>query len=89
MVSSFGNELFVLTLIVGKTEKKDNNHRAYVEQEGQTVPIELKLIDDGSGADNIADDGIYSRFFAHYNGVSGRYTLRCQVNNQKRNLFTI
>jgi len=52
---------------------------AYVEQEGKTVPIELKLIDDGSGADNVADDGIYSRFFAHYNGVSGRYTLRCQV----------
>ena len=72
-----------------KLKTNDENHRAYVEQEGKTVPIELKLIDDGSGADNVADDGIYSRFFAHYNGISGRYTLRCQVNSQKRNLFTI
>ena len=72
-----------------KLKINDKNHRAYVEQEGKPAPIELKLIDDGSGADNVADDGIYSRFFAHYNGVSGRYTLRCQVNNQKRNLFTI
>ena len=55
-------------------------NRAYIEREGESAPIEIPLLDNGSGADNIADDGIYSRYFTKYNGVNGRYTLRCQVN---------
>ena len=38
------------------------------------------LKDQGSGADQISNDGIYSRYFAqHSNQNNTRYTLRCQV----------
>lgn len=36
-----------------------------------------------SGADNKADDGIYSGYFAHFNG-SGRYTVEAVVMNNGR-----
>ena len=35
--------------------------------------------DKGAGSDQIANDGIYSRYFSRYDGFNGRYTLRCQV----------
>ena len=53
--------------------------RAYVENENQDPPIVLELYDNGAGSDTIANDGIYSRYFARYDGNNGRYTLRCQV----------
>jgi len=41
----------------------------------------LDLLDNGSGADVIGNDGIYSRYFIKYGaGATGDYTLRCQVN---------
>jgi len=41
-------------------------------------PIELELQDNGSGADNIANDGVYARYFSQYTG-KGRYSVKCQV----------
>merc|ERR1712013_732041 len=40
--------------------------------------IELELQDNGSGADNIANDGVYARYFSQYTG-RGRYSVKCQV----------
>lgn len=60
---------------------------AYVEREGETHAIRLDLFDNGSGADNVASDGIYSRFFTKYNGVNGRYTLKCQVHGDEETGF--
>merc|ERR1711874_362217 len=66
--------------------------RALVERpadsSGTIYPaIEMELQDGGSGADNIANDGIYARYFSHYTG-KGRYSVKCQVvgnNNTKVN----
>ncbi len=41
--------------------------------------MEIQLLDNGKGADLIAEDGIYSRFFTKYGGITGRYTLKCKV----------
>eukprot|EP00091_Calanus_sinicus_P012585 TRINITY_DN2823_c0_g1_i3.p1 TRINITY_DN2823_c0_g1~~TRINITY_DN2823_c0_g1_i3.p1 ORF type:complete len:294 (-),score=70.86 TRINITY_DN2823_c0_g1_i3:49-930(-) len=40
--------------------------------------MEIELQDNGSGADNIKNDGIYARYFTHYTG-KGRYSVKCQV----------
>jgi len=40
--------------------------------------IELELQDNGCGADNIANDGVYARYFSQYTG-RGRYSVKCQV----------
>ena len=37
------------------------------------------MLDNGGGADTIANDGIYSRYFIKNDGKNGDYTLRCQV----------
>ena len=50
-----------------------------IEREGQDVAIRIDLRDKGAGSDQIANDGIYSRYFSRYDGFDGRYTLRCQV----------
>ena len=55
---------------------------AYIEREGEAAPIEIQLLDNGSGADNVADDGLYSRYFTKYDGKNGRYTLRCRVSTE-------
>jgi len=41
-------------------------------------PIQVQLLDNGSGADKIKNDGTYTRYFAKYTG-KGRYSVRCQV----------
>ena len=38
----------------------------------------VDLFDDGSSADLVANDGVYSRYFAGFDD-DGRYTLKCQV----------
>ena len=49
--------------------------RALIETDDQNAPIELGLLDNGSGADDVANDGIYSRYFVGFE-APGRYTLR-------------
>ena len=50
-------------------------HRALIEKEGQANALELDLLDNGSGADLVANDGLYSRYFAGFD-TEGRYILR-------------
>ncbi|XP_050818096.1 calcium-activated chloride channel regulator 1-like [Gopherus flavomarginatus] len=45
--------------------------------------VELKLLDDGSGADIIKNDGIYSRYFTSFNG-NGRYNLKVHVQGRNQ-----
>ena len=52
--------------------------RAYIDYEKEGQPVQLSLYDNGNGADLVANDGLYSRYFTQYAGV-GRYTLKCQV----------
>ena len=52
---------------------------AFITRQGDDHPIEVKLSDNGRGADLIAEDGIYSSYFTNYENVKGRYTLDCQV----------
>ena len=57
--------------------------RAVVErppdQQGNPYPaMELQLMDNGSGADKIKNDGIYSKYFSQYTG-RGRYSVKCKV----------
>ena len=54
-------------------------YRAFIEREDQNEAIQIDLRDKGAGSDQIANDGIYSRYFSRYDGFNGRYTLRCQV----------
>ncbi|XP_069795199.1 calcium-activated chloride channel regulator 1-like isoform X2 [Narcine bancroftii] len=42
------------------------------------LPIELKLSDDGLGADIVRNDGIYSKYFLNFHG-SGRYSVKVRV----------
>ena len=53
--------------------------RASITREGENEPVQLKLSDDGRGADLTEEDGIYSAYFIDYTGVTGRYTLECEV----------
>merc|ERR1712025_449481 len=41
-------------------------------------PMELDLMDNGSGADKIKNDGTYARYFSRFTG-QGRYSVKCQV----------
>ena len=59
-------------------------YRAYVERGDEPRPLTLDLLDNGSGADLIANDGIYSRYFIKYDGQDGDYTLRCQVSLSRK-----
>jgi len=49
---------------------------------GVDPPITFSLSDNGSGADKIKNDGIYSRYFADYKG-SGRFSVKCQVQGDR------
>eukprot|EP00095_Tigriopus_kingsejongensis_P007258 maker-scaffold286_size222086-snap-gene-1.22 protein:Tk07258 transcript:maker-scaffold286_size222086-snap-gene-1.22-mRNA-1 annotation:"hypothetical protein DAPPUDRAFT_255495" len=51
---------------------------ASVEKAGQSKAIVIDLLDNGRGADLVANDGLYSRYFARFDG-DDRYLIRCQV----------
>ena len=56
--------------------------RAIIEREDEPIPLTVTLKDEGYGADQIANDGIYSRYFTQlssHDNTTTRYTLRCQV----------
>ncbi|XP_013380548.1 calcium-activated chloride channel regulator 3A-1 [Lingula anatina] len=44
----------------------------------QGDPLELELKDNGAGADNQKDDGVYSAYFTNFNG-NGRYGVSAKV----------
>ena len=49
------------------------------DSQGNPYPaIELVLQDEGSGADKIKNDGVYSKYFSQYTG-RGRYSVKCKV----------
>jgi len=53
--------------------------KAYIERPQESGPaLELELFDNGSGADSIQNDGIYTRYFTKYTGT-GRYSVKCEV----------
>jgi len=54
---------------------------AFITREGENEPVQIKLSDNGRGADLTAEDGIYSAYFIDYSGVTGRYTLQCETTN--------
>ena len=62
-------------------------YRALIEREDQDEAIRIDLRDKGAGSDQIANDGIYSRYFSRYDGFDGRYTLRCQVKGDDETNF--
>eukprot|EP00094_Tigriopus_californicus_P008604 TCALIF_08293-PA protein Name:"Similar to Clca1 Calcium-activated chloride channel regulator 1 (Mus musculus)" AED:0.14 eAED:0.14 QI:2/0.76/0.62/0.96/0.92/0.92/27/0/1757 len=51
---------------------------ANIERAGEAQAISITLFDDGKGPDLIANDGLYSRYFARFD-EDGRYLIRCQV----------
>ena len=51
-------------------------------------PLQMRLADTGSGADRVANDGTYSRYFAQWTG-KGRYSVRCQVRVSSTEYFTL
>ena len=64
--------------------------RAYITRpstNGETPALELELDDNGSGADVIKNDGIYSRYFTKYTGIvifialflSKKYFFECLI----------
>ncbi|XP_044883644.1 calcium-activated chloride channel regulator 1-like [Mauremys mutica] len=55
---------------------------ATVEQETGSA-VELRLLDDGSGADITKNDGIYSKYFTSFKGNS-RYNLKLRVQGRNQ-----
>uniref|UniRef100_A0A8C3SCJ6 VWFA domain-containing protein n=1 Tax=Chelydra serpentina TaxID=8475 RepID=A0A8C3SCJ6_CHESE len=47
--------------------------------------VELKLLDDGSGADITKNDGIYSKYFTSFKG-NGRYNLKVHIQGRNKNV---
>uniref|UniRef100_A0A674J7B7 Calcium-activated chloride channel regulator 4-like n=1 Tax=Terrapene triunguis TaxID=2587831 RepID=A0A674J7B7_9SAUR len=45
--------------------------------------VELKLLDDGSGADITKNDGVYSKYFTSFRG-NGRYNLKVRVQGKDK-----
>ncbi|KAH0618446.1 hypothetical protein JD844_017657 [Phrynosoma platyrhinos] len=58
------------------------NVTATVESESG-IPVELGLLDDGSGADILKHDGIYSRYFTAFK-ESGRYSVKVRVQGKDK-----
>ncbi|XP_066480669.1 calcium-activated chloride channel regulator 1-like [Tiliqua scincoides] len=56
--------------------------KAIVESEDGTT-VELELLDDGSGADTLKHDGVYSRYFTSFK-VNGRYNLKVHVQGEEK-----
>ena len=55
---------------------------ALIQKDGVSKPIEISLKDSGSGADNVANDGLYSRYFTVFDtktSANTRYSLKCVV----------
>ena len=55
---------------------------AYIEREDSDIPLEISLLDTGSNPDNVANDGVYARYFANFDQTTAdnkRYSLKCQV----------
>ncbi|KAH1166909.1 hypothetical protein KIL84_016081 [Mauremys mutica] len=55
---------------------------ATVEQETGSA-VELRLLDDGSGADITKNDGIYSKYFTSFKG-NGRYNLKVHIQGKDK-----
>uniref|UniRef100_A0A8C3H9Y4 VWFA domain-containing protein n=1 Tax=Chrysemys picta bellii TaxID=8478 RepID=A0A8C3H9Y4_CHRPI len=55
---------------------------ATIEQETGSA-VELKLLDDGSGADITKNDGIYSKYFTSFKG-NGRYNLKVHIQGRNQ-----
>ncbi|KAH1166064.1 hypothetical protein KIL84_015236 [Mauremys mutica] len=55
---------------------------ATVEQDTGSA-VELKLLDDGSGADIMKNDGIYSKYFTSFKG-NGRYNLKVHIQGRNQ-----
>ncbi|XP_065410260.1 calcium-activated chloride channel regulator 1-like isoform X2 [Chrysemys picta bellii] len=55
---------------------------ATVEQETGSA-VELRLLDDGSGADIMKNDGIYSKYFTSFKG-NGRYNLKVHIQGRNQ-----
>ncbi|XP_038061012.1 calcium-activated chloride channel regulator 2-like [Patiria miniata] len=53
---------------------------ASVSIPGQMDPVEIQLVDTGTGADIISNDGIYSGYFTKYT-VDGLYSVEVRVEN--------
>ncbi|XP_060058353.1 calcium-activated chloride channel regulator 1-like [Erinaceus europaeus] len=51
------------------------NVTAIIEKSEDGYQVTLELWDNGAGADNVKNDGIYSRYFTDYHG-NGRYSLK-------------
>ena len=67
-------------LITKKSRLEKYVSRAIIEREDEPMPLTVTLKDEGYGADQIANDGIYSRYFTQHSSQNNtRYTLRCQV----------
>lgn len=47
----------------------------------------LDLMDNGTNADTVADDGVYSRYFTGAT-MKGRYTVKCQVVSNDETLIS-
>ena len=61
-----------------------------IESDDQNQALRLKLSDTGSAADQIAGDGIYSRYFSKYESTDDtRFTLRCQVVGDENTNFVV
>ena len=54
---------------------------AYIESEYNPSPLEISLLDTGSNPDNVANDGVYARYFTTFDSSKEpvRYSLKCQV----------
>ena len=61
--------------------------RAYIDYENNgQEPLVLSLYDNGNGADLVANDGIYSKYFTQFNGGE-RYSLNCRVSSKSQNFI--
>merc|ERR1711962_112605 len=63
---------------------------AHIQRDGYSQPQEISLTDSGAGSDNVANDGIYSRYFtSFYTGTSAntRYTLKCFVESTNTSMI--
>ena len=57
--------------------------RAYIDYENNgQEPLVLSLYDNGNGADLVANDGIYSKYFTQFKGGERRYSLNCRVSTK-------
>ena len=65
----------------GTTRGKCSSFRGKVSQDGVELPDveDFSLMDDGAGADLVANDGLYSNYFIPPNQKNGDYKFRCKI----------